>query len=257
MFTSALVVAYLGLCTFLYANQDALIYHPQPRALGATESALVLRVEDAELVVTTRPRPGAPAIVYFGGNAEDVSRNLDAYAAAFPAHALYLLHYRGYGGSSGSPDEAALHRDALALFDMVRAAHAEVAVIGRSLGTGVAVRLASAREVARLVLVTPYDSLEEVAAGRYPYVPVGLLLRDKFDSGALAPKIAVPTTIVAAETDGTIPRASTATLYARFAPGVATWRTIPGTGHGSIVTSAGYFAALREALQYPAPTISP
>jgi pimeloyl-ACP methyl ester carboxylesterase len=76
---------------------------------------------------------------------------------------LYLLHYPGYGGAAGRPSETALVADALALFDQVAARHPRVTVIGRSLGSGVAIQVASARPVERLVLVTPYDSLMEIA----------------------------------------------------------------------------------------------
>ena len=93
---------------------------------------------------------------------------LPGLADAFPDHALYLLHYPGYGGAPGKPSEAAIAADALALFDRVAPQHPRVVVIGRSLGSGVAVQVASARPVARLVLVTPYDSLEEIAAKHVP-----------------------------------------------------------------------------------------
>ncbi len=61
---------------------------------------------DATLKVWVLRRPGPRALIYFGGNAEDVSLNLPAFAAAFPAHTLYLVNYRGYGGSSGRPSNA-------------------------------------------------------------------------------------------------------------------------------------------------------
>ncbi|HCS44884.1 MAG TPA: hypothetical protein DIW52_19010, partial [Pseudomonas sp.] len=144
---------YLVLCVALFVFQRALIYFPQPRAIDASAALLTLSVDDARVLVSVRPRDGAKALIYFGGNAEDVSRNLPGFAQAFPDHALYLMHYRGYGGSSGSPSEEAIQRDAVALFDQVYATHPHIAVVGRSLGSGVAVRLASLRPAARLVLI--------------------------------------------------------------------------------------------------------
>jgi uncharacterized protein len=149
---------YIGICACLFVFQRNLIYYPQPRA--NTTGITVLTIEDGaeRALVSSRPHEGEDAVIYFGGNAEDVSLDMPEYAAAFPNAAIYLLHYRGYGGSSGAPTEQGIVADALALFDLVHAQHKNVVVIGRSLGTGVAVQVASQRPVVRLVLVTPYDA---------------------------------------------------------------------------------------------------
>lgn len=237
MLSSFLIIAtatYIGFCAYLFVVQDALIYYPQPRAISSPESTMVLPVEGAELIISARPRPGPNAIIYFGGNAEDVSYNLPPFEKSFPDYAIYLLHYRGYGGSSGSPTEKANHQDALSLFDKVRANHSNIIIVGRSLGAGVAVRLASQRKTSRLILITPYDSLLDVAAGQFPWIPVKLLLRDKYDSGRYAPQITAPTAIIAAENDEIIPRASTEKLFARFGKGVASIIVIPAASHNTI-----------------------
>lgn len=247
-FLVVVVFAYAAFCMALFAFQRSLIYFPQPREIKTPQSTMILPVEDAELVVTIRPRVGPKAIVYFGGNAEDVSLNLPSFDKAFPDHALYLLHYRSYGGSSGTPSEEAIQQDALTLFDKVRAEHSDIAVIGRSLGTGVAVRLSSQRSVSRLILVTPYDSLQEIAADQFPYAPVKWLLRDKFDSGKYASRITIPTAIVAAEHDEVIPSSSTKKLFERFGKGVASMKVIPATGHNTISNSSEYLAAIQVAL---------
>lgn len=240
---------YAGACAALFFFQRSLIYFPHPAAAPAGVAVMKLPVAGGDVLVSVRPhaRAGAGALLYFGGNAEDVSFSLPALAEAFPDRALYLLHYRGYGGSAGAPSEAALLDDARALFDQVRARHADVAAMGRSLGTGVAVRLAAERAVSRLVLVTPYDSLQAVAAQHYPLFPVRWLLRDKYESDRYAPRIAVPTLIVAAEHDEVIPRASTDRLHRRFATGVATLRVVPRTGHNTISDSPAYAQALATA----------
>jgi pimeloyl-ACP methyl ester carboxylesterase len=240
---------YLAVCAAMFAFQRSLIYYPQPRMVTTPDSTMVLRDQAAQLVVTVRPHAGPRALVYFGGNAEDVSANLEGFSRSFPDHALYLLHYRGYGGSTGSPTEAANHRDALALFQQVHAQHPNVAVIGRSLGSGVAVRLASEAPVSRLVLVTPYDSLEEIAAALYPYVPVKWLLLDRYESWKYAARVEIPTTIIAAEHDEVIPRASTVRLFARFPAGVASMTVIKGVGHNDIDAASAYLTTLQAALQ--------
>lgn len=239
------LVVYGVLCAGLYSKQRTLMYYPQPAAAGAEASMRMLDGTDAGIRISVRESVGPDALVYFGGNAEDVSRNLPDFAAAFPTHAIYLLHYRGYGGSAGEPTEAGLAKDALALFDLVHKAHGRVTVIGRSLGSGLAVRVASQRNVARLVLVTPYDSLQDIAADLYPWMPVRWLLIDKYESWRYAPKVSAPTLLMEAEHDEVIPRASTRKLLGRFRQGVARLEVIPGAGHNSIAQSGRYLVLLR------------
>lgn len=242
-FLAVAAIFYLGLCAAIFLNQRNLIYFPQTRSMnsGAT---LSLSVEGEQVLVTAHERSGPKALLYFGGNAEDVSYSLPSLSTAFPDHAIYLMHYRGYGGSSGSPSEAALVADALALFDKAHADHRNIVVVGRSLGSGVAVQLASLRPVARLVLVTPYDSLQELAARQFPYFPVRWLLLDKFESWRYAERIGVPTLVVAAEHDVVIPRTNTEALYKRFRAGVASFKVVAGASHNTISESSEYMRLL-------------
>jgi uncharacterized protein len=237
-------VLYLAVCAAAFLLQRSLIYYPQPNAYSMTER-MTLAADGADVAVSMRQREGAKALIYFGGNAEDVSANLPSLPAAFPDHAVYLMNYRGYGGSSGTPSEHALHQDALLLFDSVHKEHPEVTVMGRSLGSGLAVRLAAERPVSRLVLVTPFESLSGMAQAHFPYLPVRWLLIDRYESGRYAPKITAPTLILAAERDEVVPRSSTAQLHARFPPGIATLEVIRGTGHNTISESPAYWNALR------------
>lgn len=245
-----LVVAafvYLGACAALFFFQRSLIYFPQPSSLGSSLQ-IQLPVQGAELRISARPRAGPDALIYFGGNAEDVSANLPALSAAFPHHAIFLMHYRGYGGSSGAPSEQALQGDALRLFDKIHVDHPNVVVVGRSLGTGIAIRLAAQRPVSRLVLVTPYESFQDLAAAQFPLFPVSWLLTEKYESGRYAPLVTAPTTIVAAEHDEVIPRWSTDRLHARFTQGVARLVVLPGTGHNTISMNRLYLDVVRGAV---------
>ena len=240
------VLLYGLACAGLFVFQRSLLYAPQPARLDVP--SLRLPVAGAELQVSVRLLANAPALLYFGGNAEDVSGTWAELAGQFPDRSLYLMHYRGYGHSTGSPTEAALHADAQALYQHVRdvmgGENPDIAVMGRSLGSGVAVRLAAENRVSQLLLVTPYDSIAAVAAGHFPWFPVRRLMRDVFDSAALAPRITSPTTVITAEHDEVIPRERTDALVKRFAPGVAREVVIPGSGHNSV--SAGQ--AFRQAL---------
>lgn len=243
-----LVMVYGGLCVVLYFWQRSMIYFPQRRHDGMGAGLLTLHREGEQILVSTRLRAGPQALIYFGGNAEDVSLNLPDFSRVFPNHALYLMHYRGYGGSSGGPSEKALVGDGFALFDRVRAEHERVVVVGRSLGSGVAVRLAAERQVERLVLVTPFDSLVGIAARHFPYIPVRWLLVDRYESGRYAPKVSAPTLLIAAERDEVIPRWSTELLRPRFAPGVASYEVVREAGHNSIGLNPEYWRLLRSAV---------
>lgn len=237
------IVVYVLVCVALFFSQRSLIYYPQPRSNQTASTLLTLQTGTGAVHVSVRLTEGPKAVIYFGGNAEDVSVDIPDLIETFPGDAIYALHYPGYGGSSGSPTEREILIDALALYDQVRVQHANIIVIGRSLGSGVAVHVASVRPVVGLVLVTPFDSLGDVAAANYPFLPVRWLLRDKFESGQYAPKVVAPTRIIVAGGDEVVPRASTERLRTRFKSGVvAAYTVIPGVGHNTISDSPAYWS---------------
>jgi len=238
-----IIAAYLGICVVLYVTQRSFQYFPTPRRLGPTEMAGTFRRGDTLLQLTVRPHAGPGAVLYFGGNGEDVSSSVGPLMAAFPQREVVMLHYRGYGGSGGRPTEADIALDAAGLFDEVHARHPDVIVIGRSLGSGVAARLASVRPVSKLVLVTPYDSLLGIAQRQFPIFPVSWLLIDKYESWRYVPKITAPVLILRAEHDELIPAASTDALRDRFPVGQARYEVIPAS-HNTILDEPGYVHAL-------------
>jgi pimeloyl-ACP methyl ester carboxylesterase len=222
------------------------LYYPQPRSNSENITLTTLHVDGDNVLVSTHPCEGDRALVYFGGNAEDVSLDMPKFLSAFPDTAIYLLHYQGYGGSTGKPTEKGLVDGALALFDLAHAQHNNVMVVGRSLGSGLAVHVASLRPAARLVLITPFDSLADVAAELYPYLPVHLLMQDRYESWRYAPQVAAPTLILAAGSDEVVPRSSTERLLTRFRSGIAQYIVIPGVGHNTISESPDYMTLLRN-----------
>jgi len=239
---------YAGLCLLMFFTQRSQIYFPVRESHASGATAMRFPVDGAELKVWVVARPGPAAILYFGGNGEDVGFNVASFSASFPEHTLYLVNYRGYGGSTGRPTERGLVADAIALHDHLRSRHAQVSVVGRSLGSGVAVRLASERKVHRLVLVTPFDSLVNVARAHFPYLPVGLLMRDRYDSTGLAPAIEARTLVVIAGADEIIPRARTDALVASLRPGQARVVVLERARHNDIDLAPRYLDELREFL---------
>ena len=234
-FFSFVALLYVGACGYLYANQRSLLYFPTPAVMEPVPGMerIALR-SDGETLQILRVGPAqGNALIYFGGNAQDVSRLIPLFIKAFPDRPVYLVNYRGYGGSSGNPSEAALLHDAVTVFDFVGIRHPDVAVIGQSLGSGVAVFLATVRKIARLVLITPYDSIETVAKNSFPQFPVSLLLKDKFMSAARADDIRSPTLILLAEHDEVIPRASSEALISSFHRMQPVVEVLQGTTHNS------------------------
>jgi hypothetical protein len=246
MIVAAALALYVVACGALFALQRSLIYYPQPRYNTEGSVLMTFAVETAQVHVSTYPHTGPAALIYFGGNAEDVSQDVSDLVAAFPNTAIYALHYPGYGGSSGTPTQQAIFVDSLALFDRVKADHPSVIVVGRSLGSGVAVWIASQRPIARLVLVTPFDSLGDVAAQQYRFLPVRWLMRDRFESWRYAPEVTVPTRIIVAGDDELVPRSSSDRLRTRFREGLVSYLVVPGFGHNTIQDSPGYWALLSK-----------
>ena len=238
------LVVFTVACAVLFAIQRSLIYYPQPRSNRGGSVLMTLPVGTSTIQVSTRPHVGADAVIYFGGNAEDVSQDVPELADAFPGRAIFALHYPGYGGSSGSPTEKDIFAAARALFDQVQAVHPNVVIIGRSLGSGVATWLASKENIERLVLITPFDSLGDVASEQFRFLPVRWLLLDKFDSGRYAPAVKAPTWIITAGDDELVPRFSSDRLRTRFREGLASYVIVPGFGHNDIQDSPEYWTLL-------------
>lgn len=242
-----LLLGYAGLCLALFLMQRSMLYFPQPRA--EVPGTVVSRLQtEVEIKVTVAGAERASALIYLGGNAEDVGQSVPELAAAFPGHAIHALHYRGYGGSGGQPGEAALVTDALALHDQLRERHDGIVLVGRSLGSGVAVQVAGQRPIDHLILVTPFDSIENVAARHYPMFPVRWLLRDRFRSWQHAPAIRAPTLILVAERDRVIPPAHAEALLAHFPPGVARLEVIRGADHNDLSLRPQYWTLLQRSL---------
>ena len=225
---------FVGLSVFLYFVQDRLIFFRQPLDTQRRDSVLqrFADIEEVKLVAEdgtrlqgflSRPSAAAgaryPLIIYFGGNGEEASWLLEERERP-RTWGWLMVNYRGYGWSEGSPDERTMAADARRIYDWAQSrpdVHtSRIVAFGRSLGSGVAVRLATERTLAGLVLATPFDSLESVAKRHYPFAPVSLLLRHRFDSLALAPRIGIPLLCVVAERDSIIPPEHARRLFAAW-----------------------------------------
>lgn len=239
------VAGYAALCGWMYARQHALMYYPHltKADVGQTDFGIARNgvMLNGWLVNIGKPN----AVIYFGGNAERIEGMRDPFARWFPDSSVYLVPYRGYGASEGTPSEAALFDDALAVYDQVRArqADAPITVIGRSLGSGVASYVASRREVAKLVLVTPFDSMAGVARAHYPWLPVHWLVQDRYESTRHLAKYKGPILVIRAGKDEVVPPANTDRLISTL-PRPPLVVDLADADHGSVTIDPAYGEAL-------------
>jgi pimeloyl-ACP methyl ester carboxylesterase len=251
-------VVVIGVPAAFWAGQDKLIFFPQPVAstshLPAHAAPLAMRAADGTMlhgwIVRAEALP-APAVVYFGGNGEEVSWALAD--RRWPRDVTVIaLNYRGYGTSEGKPSAEHLKSDGLALFDLVAARddvdRTRSAVFGRSLGTAVATHVAAARPVARVVLVSPYDSLAAVGRTHYPFLPVSLLLRHAFAPARDAPRCRMPLLAIVAPSDAIIPAARSRALLDAWA-GPKAWVEIRDADHNTLGASREFWDAVAPFLR--------
>lgn len=250
-------VAWLGAALAAFFAQDKLIFQVRPTPDAQRQAVAASHPEAYETFISAsdgtrlhawhiKAVKTAPLVMYFGGNAEDVSWMLDEIRRRGSDSAWLLVDYRGYGGSGGAPSEGALTSDALAWYDGFQRENERVFAFGRSLGSGVAVYLASQRRVEGVVLLTPFDSMVEVAKQHYPLLPVGLLLKHRFDSVSLAPRISAPLLCLAARDDEVIPEEHARRLYDAWG-GEKRLVELSG-GHNGADRHPDYWPAVRQFL---------
>lgn len=252
--------AYAGVALLVWALQERLIFYPQPvhgvaRAPAAWSAERVdLAAADGTRLVGVLVKPPLerpPVVVYFGGNAEEVTAFAAEADATYGERAVLLLNYRGYGESGGAPGERELVADGVAAVDWARArpdldGH-RLALHGRSLGTGVAVQVAAQRPPRCIVLTSPFDSALDVARGVYPWLPVAWLMRHPFDSLAHAPRLAMPALVLAGDADTLIAPAHSRRLAAAWGR-PATVVALPGMGHNDLAIHPRYAPEIRAFL---------
>ncbi len=219
-----LVLGYLALVGVLYWQQRRFVFPATRINVTAAQAGLdgftdvTIATPDGERLQAwwKPPLPGRALILYFHGNGGSLwNRRGRAGLVAQDGRGLLMVSYRGYGASTGDPSEAGLRVDADAAYAwLARYAPARIVLYGESLGTGVAVRLATEVPVGGLVLDAPYTSTADVARTLFRYVPVALLMRDQFRSVDRIGRVHVPLLVMHGSRDGVIPIAQGRALYA-------------------------------------------
>jgi len=247
-FIKLLLLAYIAFGILLFINQRDLLYAPTDK-LNHLFNEVIFHNEKESINVIVVNDKKAKAILYFGGNGDTVALSAFAFDRFFPEHTVYLVNYRGYGGSSGKPSEKGIYSDALTIFDQIKSKHSDISVLGRSLGSGVATYLASKREFEKLVLVTPYDSAQSMAQERFPLYPMSILLKDKYDSVSRVKDIQAKTLILIAGDDNVIPMKHTQQLIKAFLSSKVEVKIIEGVGHNTILRDDRYYHVLQKFMQ--------
>ena len=211
-----LVVLYGIITLFFYLFQSALLFFPQPLSSRVelnekTEEVKIQSFDGSMLhgwLCHVSDKEPQKLIIYFGGNAEEVSHMIPQ-ASMFEGWAMLLINFPGYGKSEGRPGQDSFFNAALAIYDF--AAERDdidkdnIVLMGRSIGSGSAVFLAHERKVSSLVLISPFESIRAVAQSKLPFLPVNLILRHKFPSKEYAANIDVPLLAIYGAADNIIP----------------------------------------------------
>jgi len=244
----------------MWLTQDSQVFLRQPsRGIaspppGWTLEKVAIAAADGTplagvLVLPPREPRAAPlaTVIHFGGNAEEATAYAREADRNYGRRAVLLVNYRGYGDSGGRPGEKALVADALVLHDWVARRGdldpGRICAHGRSLGAGVAVQLAAARPLKCLVLTSPFESLVAVGKGHMPWLPVGLLLRHRFECLQLAPALKVPALMVYGGADDIIPAVHSERLADAWGGPVETLR-LEGFGHNDLDLDPRYAQAV-------------
>jgi fermentation-respiration switch protein FrsA (DUF1100 family) len=233
---------YFGAVAYLFAFQRDHVFEPSGALIAPAEEGLE-KVEVVELEASDGTNltgwygagtPGLPTVLYFHGNSGNVSGRADRFRQILDSgFGVLAFSYRGYAGSGGSPSESALLSDALEIFDWLAGRTDNIVIYGESLGTAVATYVAAERPVRALVLEAPFTAALDIAADVYPWVPVGLLMRDPFLTRETIVRVEEPVLIVHGTEDTVVPVAHGRRLF-EFAHEPKTLSIIEGAGHSNL-----------------------
>ena len=239
----------VGILVAVYWMQRWLIYHPQPEPVELPSAQHYPGLRDIRLTTSDGVELHAwywpvdshgPAVLFLHGNGGDRSGRISLVQSLQErGYSVLALDYRGYGGSGGSPTEIGLYADAEAAAEwLVDAGHTQLVYLGESLGTGVAVELARRRPPAALILEAPFDSLVKTAQYHFPWLPVSLLLRDRFESATKVADMPVPLLVIHGDFDEVVPQPRGVALF-EAAQKPKTWVPVAEAGHNDLRMKLG------------------
>ena len=251
------IAVYSGLCVLLFLRQSRLLYFPTTE-IAQTPADVGLAYEDLTLATPDGQRLGAwyvPAdsargtVLMCHGNGGNISHRLEALQFLHGLHVNVLIFdYRGYGRSTGSPSETGTYTDAMAawsyLAEQRRVPPAQIVLFGRSLGGAVASWLAEQRPPAGLILEATFTSVPDMGAKLYPWLPVRLLCRFRYNTLARLPKLRCPLLIAHSPADDLIPYPHGQRLFAAAHEPKRFVQLAGGHNDGEVIFAPSYRQAL-------------
>jgi len=247
-----LFVGYAVAVAVMFFMQRSLLFDTTDTGALASAGALAIEGSTRITIETTDgerlagwylpPQAGQPVFLFLHGKKGELERRTERWQQISGKGAGVLaFSYRGFPGSTGQPSEAGLALDAQAAYDWLRARHParDIVLHGFSLGTGVAVTLATAVEARALILEAPFTAITDVAAERYPWLPVSLLMLDQFRSSERINRVKMPVLIAHGDQDPTVPYAQAVRLYEN-ASEPKTFVSMVGSDHNSLVRDGLY-----------------
>lgn len=225
-FIIVIVVAYLLLALLLYLFQAKFVYFPSktisqtPSVLGlAYEPVTLLTADEVEISAWYVPRQDAVAtLLFFHGNAGNVADRIEIIHQLHQlGFSVFMVDYRGYGNSAGTPTEAGTYEDASAAWHYLRDHYGlreqDIIIYGHSLGGAIAAWLAAQHTPRALILEAAFSSFVEIAGEAYPYLPVSLLVRFGYDTRQSVSEVTVPVLIIHSTEDRVINYSHAQTLF--------------------------------------------
>lgn len=255
----SIVLAYLTCLGFLYFIQDSLIF-PGSYILKVKEYVQRndhLKKDIQSLSFTAKDgtkldgafidNKSDSLVIYFGGNGENVKSTVSILSKT-DSYDFISFNYRGFGKSGGAPSQKNIYSDALQIYERFKDSYENISLIGRSLGTAVAIYTAANKNIENLILVSPFDSITNIAQSRYIIFPVKLLIKHPFDSRENIKKINAPVSILMAENDKVVPNEHTLKLK-KDVKNLKLFRIVEDSSHNKLFKNKELADFISEALK--------
>ena len=248
----AAIIAYFIAAIRVYLKQENEIFHPEKAPKNIVLEVdnlkkLELKTSDNIILDGAFVKNGEhnPLIIYFGGNSNNAFAFLNVVKDIKDFNFL-VFNYRGYANSRGKPSQNKIFSDSIEIYDHF-AKGKDVYLIGRSLGSSVAAYLASKRDVKGVVLITPFDSILNMAQDKYPYLPMKFLLKHPFETYRYIEYVRAPVAIINVENDEVIPFKNYLNLE-KYIRNLAFKAVLKDTTHMAVFTHPDFVKTLKNAL---------
>ena len=254
-------LGYLGAATYMYAAQSSFLYKlegtletPEEKGLkGVTVETVTMRDgEPTTIWKKAATKSSLPTILYFHGNSGTIARRSDRFEQILASgYGMYVPVLRGFPGSEGEPTEEAIIADALEHFDRMDIDDSKIVLYGESLGTGIATAVAISRDARALILEAPYTSTADRAQELYPWLPVKILMKDKYLTKERIKDVDEPVLVIHGTEDNVMPVQHGQKVF-KLANEPKELSIVEGADHGNLWDN-GLWDTVKEFLKNYAP----